>query len=90
MKTVYAVRAVPVRDADGAVIGWVRADLLADGTSPNDVVILRDGAAYGQAEAIERIACDPGLLYASEEEAVRDGIARLRAAHARGMTVPVR
>jgi hypothetical protein len=89
MKTVYVVRAAPVRDVGGAVVGWVRVDLLADGTKPTDTVYLRDGTACGQAEAIARVACDPGLLYPSEDEAVREGLAQLRAAHARGMTVPV-
>jgi hypothetical protein len=78
MKTVYVVQTIPVRDAGGAVIGWVRADPLVDGTRPTDTVILRDGAACGQAEAARRIARDPGLLYSSRDEAVRDGLARLR------------
>lgn len=43
MKTVYAVRAIPARNAEGAV----RADVLADGTDPTDVVF-RDGSACGQ------------------------------------------
>ena len=65
----------------GAIIGWV-ADLLADGTKPTDLVFLRDGSACGQAEATERLALDPSLLYPTRDEAVRDGLARLRAADA--------
>lgn len=84
MKTVYVVRTVPVRDAGGAVVGWVRVDLLADGTRPTDQVFLRDGTACGQAEAMERLTRDLGLLYPTREEAVRDGLARLRAASAHG------
>lgn len=83
MKTVYAVQTLPVRDAKGVIIGWVRADLFADGTQPTDVVILRDGSPCGQAEAAERLAADPGLLYRTRDEAVRDGLARLRAADAK-------
>jgi hypothetical protein len=79
MNTVFAVRTLPVRDAHGAILGWVRADMLADGTRPTDMVVLRDGSALGQAEAAERIALDLGLLYPTREEAVRDGLARLRA-----------
>jgi hypothetical protein len=82
MNTFYAVRALPVRDIKGVVIGWVRADLLADGTSPMDLVFLRDGSACGQAVAAERLALDPSLLYATRDEAVREGLARLRAADA--------
>jgi len=80
MKTVYIVRAIPVKDEGGIVRGWVRADLLADGTSPTDTVLLRDGSAWGQAEALERLTSDPGLLYETKAEAVRDGFARLREA----------
>ena len=82
MNTVYAVRALPVRDALGTIIGWVRADLLADGMKPTDVVFLRDGSACGQAEAAERLTLDPSLLYPTREEAVRAGLAILRAADA--------
>jgi hypothetical protein len=88
MKTVYVVRTIPVRDASGAVLGWVRADLLADGTKPTDMVILRDGSRIGQAEAAELVANDLGLLYVTRKEAVRDGLARLRAADARGELRP--
>ena len=66
----------------GAVIGWVRGSLLANGTKPTNVVFLRDGSACGQAEAGERLALDPSLLYPTRDEAVRDGLARLRAADA--------
>lgn len=52
--------------------------------------MLRDGSECGQAEALERLALDPGLLYPTREEAVQDGIARLRDADARGETVPLR
>ena len=82
MNTVYAVRALPVRDVKGAVIGWVRADLLADGTKPTDLVFLRDGSACGQADAAERLALDSSLLYPTRHEAVREGLTRLRAADA--------
>jgi hypothetical protein len=82
MNTIYAVRALPARDAKRAVIGWVRADVLADGTNPTDLVYLRDGSACGQTEAAQRLVLDPGLFYATRDEAVRDGLARLRAADA--------
>lgn len=80
MSNVYVVRAVPVRDQAGAVAGWVRVDVLSDGTSPSDLVFLRDGSACGQADAMKRVAEDPTLLYQTEDEAVRDGIDRLRKA----------
>lgn len=80
MKTVYAVRSVPVRDQAGATIGWARVDVIADGTSPHDLVYLQDGRAYEQAAAIEAIARDRRLLWRTRAEAVRDGIAGLRAA----------
>src|ERR1041385_8142630 len=63
MSTFYAVRAVPVRNAQGSIAGWVRVDLFADGSKPTDMVVLRDGSAFGQADAAERIALDPTLLY---------------------------
>ena len=78
MNTVYAVRALPVRDVKGAVIGWVRADLLSDGTKPTDLVFLSDGSACGQADAAECLALDPSLLYPARDEAVREGFASLR------------
>jgi hypothetical protein len=56
--------------------------MLADGTKPTDMVFLRDGSACGQAEAAERIARDPSLLYPTRDEAVRDGLVSLRAADA--------
>jgi hypothetical protein len=84
MKTVYAVRTLPVRDAGGVIRGWVRVDVLADETSSDSLVFLRDGTACGQAEAMRRIASDLGLLYPTRDEAVREGIARLRAADAMG------
>lgn len=90
MKTVFAVRTLPVTDVNGAVLGWVRADMFADGTKPTDMVVLRDGSAAGQREAAERIARDLTLLYPTRDEAVRDGLAQLRAADARGETMPVR
>lgn len=83
MNTVHVVRTIPVLDADGSVRGWVRAGLLADGSSPTDQVFLRDGTACGQAEALERLASDSGLLYSTRDEAVRDGLARLRKAEAK-------
>lgn len=78
MKTVYLVRTIPVRDLGGSIVGWVRADVLADGARPTDEVYLRDGSALGQAEAIDHINRDLGLVYASEGDAVRDGLALLR------------
>lgn len=89
MKTVYAVRTLPVRDAKGSVVGWVRADPLADGTRDTDVLFLRDGSACGQAEAAQRVALDLDLLYSTRDEAVRDGLARLRSADASGATGPI-
>lgn len=82
MSTVYVVRTLPVRDAMGAVIGWVRADPFADGTKPTDLVLLRDGSACSQADAAARLAIDPSLLYPTRHDAVREGIAHLRAADA--------
>jgi hypothetical protein len=86
MNTVHVVRAIPVRGDDGSVQGWVRADLLADGSSPTDQVFLRDGTACGQAQALERLARDPDLLFSTRDEAMRDGIARLRQADAKPAT----
>lgn len=80
MKTVYAVQTIPVREVGGALMGWVRVDLVADGTKPTDVVYLRDGRAYGQAEALRLVTRDPGLLFPTRAEAARDGLARLREA----------
>jgi hypothetical protein len=80
MNNIYVVRTVPVRDERGAVAGWVRVDLVADGSLSSDLVFLRDGSACTQADAVERIAENPALLYRTEDEAVRDGIDRLRAA----------
>jgi hypothetical protein len=82
VNTVNAVRAIPVRADDGSVQGWVRADLLADGSSPTDRVFLRDGTACGQAEALGRLASDAGLLFRTRDEAVRDGLVRLSKADA--------
>ena len=90
MKNVFAVRTIPVRDADGAILGWVRADMFADGTKSTGKVVLRDGSAVGQSEAAERIARDLTLLYPTREEAVRNGLAQLRAAAARGEIRPLR
>ena len=85
MKNIYVVRAVPVRDQGGAIAGWVRVDVLADGALASDVVFLRDGSACGQADAVKRVAEDPALLYRTRDEAVQDGIDRLReASHAGG------
>ena len=80
MKTIYAVSTLPVLDTTGAIRGWVRSDPFADGSKPTDVVILRDGSAWGQADALAVVNRDPSLLYATREEAARDGIARLRRA----------
>jgi hypothetical protein len=82
MNTVYAVQTLPVLDMQGGVIGWVRADVFADGMKLTDLVFLRDGSACGQAEAAGRLALDPSLLYRTRDEAVHDGLARLRAADA--------
>jgi hypothetical protein len=82
MNTVFVVRAVPVRRTDRTVIGWVRVDVIADVTKPTDMVYLRDGTAYGQEEAMRHITRNPELLYSTEAEAVREGIARLRSADA--------
>ncbi len=89
MKTVYVVQAVAAVDAGGAIIGWVRADVLADGTEPTDSIFLRDGSSCHQEEAARRITLDPELLYPSEDEAVRDGLAWLREAHALGLSQEV-
>lgn len=89
MKTVYAVRTIPVRDSEGAIAGWVRTDMFADGTKPTDLVVLRDGSAWSQAEAAQRIAMDPTLLYRTRDEAVKDGLARLRKADRQGLTVEI-
>lgn len=43
-------------------------------------VLLGDGIACGQAEAAKRLELDPSLLLVTRDEAVRDGLARLRAA----------
>jgi hypothetical protein len=80
MKSVYVVRAIPVRNVAGQIAGWVRADVFADGSQPTDAVILRDGTVWGQAEGLERVSADRTLLYATQADAVRDGIARLRQA----------
>jgi hypothetical protein len=82
METAYVVRTVPLVDPKGATIGWVRVGLFNDGTMPSGQVFLRDGSVCGQAEALERVSRDRELLYGSQEEAARDGLARLRAADA--------
>jgi len=46
------------------------------------LVFLRDGSACGQADAAERVALDPSLLYMTRDEAEREGLARLRVADA--------
>lgn len=84
MKNVYVVRAVPVRDELRAIVGWVRVDPLADGAVPSDVVFLRDGSACAQAEAMKRVANNPGLLYQTRDAAVQDEIDRLREASQAG------
>ena len=84
MKTIYVVSSIPVRQADGTIIGWVRADPFADGTKPTDAVFLRDGTGCGQAEAAELVRRDPGLLYPTRDDAVSDGLRGLRDADARG------
>ena len=53
------------------------------------MLILWEGSVCGWAEAIDRIRRDPGLLYATREEAVREGLARLRPAHALGLLEPM-
>ena len=87
MKTVYVVRAVPVRRLGGAIVGWVRVDPLADGTKATDMVFLADGTACSQLEAMELVAGRPGLLYPTQAAAVNAGIARLRQADGRGELV---
>ena len=57
MKNVYVVRAAPVRDEGGSVAGWVRVDVLADGTLASDVVFLRDGSACGQTDGRGEANC---------------------------------
>ena len=89
-KSVFVVRALPVRDEGQNILGWIRVDPFADGTKPTDGVFLRDGSSHGQAKAMKRIARDLSLLYSTEDEAVRDGLTRLWEAHARGDLVPVR
>lgn len=59
--------------------------MLTDGTLASDVVILRDGSACGQSDAMKRIAENPELLYRTRDEAVQEGIDRLwEASGARG------
>jgi hypothetical protein len=84
VNSVYVVRAIPVRDIEGGIAGWVRADVIADGSRSSDIVILRDGTAVGQVEGLKRVSADRTLLYASEAEAVRDGIEGLREADREG------
>jgi hypothetical protein len=84
VKSIYLVRAIPVRDVAGEIAGWVRADVLADGSRPTDSVFLRDGSMCGQSEGIRRVSDDRTLLYRTQAEAVRDGIARLRQADRMG------
>jgi hypothetical protein len=86
LETVYAVRTLPVRDTSGAIRGWVRADVLADGSSPSNLIILRGGVAMSQADALEACNRDPSLLFRTRDEAVTDGIDRLRDADQRGNT----
>ena len=46
--------------------------------APTDLVFLRDGSACGQADAADRVARDPSLLYPTRDAALRVGLARLR------------
>jgi hypothetical protein len=78
MSTIYAVSTLPVRDSSGAIRGWVRSDPIADGSQPTDMVILRDGSAWGQGDAMEMVTLDPSLLYPTRDDAVRAGLAHLR------------
>ncbi len=48
------------------------------------MVILRDGSAWGQEDALEVINRGTSLLYATRDEAVRDGLARLKRTDADG------
>lgn len=89
-KSVYVVRALSVRDERQDILAWIRVDPFSDGTKPTDRVFLRDGSSHGQAEAMKRVALDLSLLYPTEDEAVQDGLTRLREAHARGDLVPLR
>jgi hypothetical protein len=41
MSTFYAVRTVPVRNAQGSIAGWVRVDPFADGSKPTDIAWFR-------------------------------------------------
>ena len=89
MRSVYLVRAIPACDTTGKITGWVRVDIFADGTQATDGAILRDGSMCGQVEALARIAADPTLLYATEAEAICDGVARLRQAEREGELRPL-
>jgi hypothetical protein len=84
MSTLYVVQSIPVRDQGGAVVGWARVDTTAKGPDPRNTIYLRDGSASPEAEALQRIGVDPTLLYPTREEAVLDGIARLREADGQG------
>ncbi len=82
MKTAYIIRAIP--SATGAAPSAAGSESTSSPTAPgNDTVFLRDGSACEQADAILRVQLDPGLLYATQNEAARDGLARLRAADKR-------
>ena len=60
-----------------------RQAVTLDGQAQQRLWVLRDGTACGQAEALVRVARDPGLLYPSESAAARDGLTRLRQTGAR-------
>jgi len=77
MKSVKMVRAIAAGRPGGEVLGWMSVDMFAERGLPTDAVFLRDGSVCSKAEAMERVASDLTLLYASEEEAIRDGIERL-------------
>jgi hypothetical protein len=47
------------------------------------MVILRNGIAMSQKDAIPFLNANPAFLFATEDEAARDGFARLRPAAAR-------
>lgn len=84
MKNIEVVRAGPVRDEGRAVAGRVRIDVLAEEILASDVVFLCDGSAWGQADATKRFAEEPTPLYRTRDDAVRDGIDRLREASQAG------
>ena len=80
-KTVYAVRSLPLRNSDGKILGWARVGLATDvpdelrALESYEVIYLRDGNYLTQGDLA---TLDPALLFATAEEAEKDGLARLR------------